>query len=305
MTSTPPESVSLELLGPDSESDLRQARILQLGQLVAFEFQCRVADLDAVCGDRQCHQVHRGRADETGDERVGRLVVELVGRGELLQLPEPQHGDSIPHRHRLDLVVGDVDGGGAEPSLQRGDLGAGLHAQFRIQVRQRLVHAEHLRLTHDRAAHRDALTLTAGQLGRLAVQELGEVQDLGRILDLLAPLVGGDAAQLQRETHVLGDGLVRVERVVLEHHRDVAVLGRHARHVLAADLDGALVDVLESGEHAQRGALARAGRTDQHDELAVLDVEVERVNGELVRTLVDAGGVLVGDRCHGSSSPLK
>ena len=142
--------------------------------------------------------------------------------------------------------------------LQRGDLGAGLHAQFGVEVRQRLVHAEHLRLTHDGAAHRDALTLTAGQLGGLAVQELGEVEDLGGLLDLLAPLVGGHAAQLQREAHVLGDGLVRVQRVVLEHHRDVAVLGRHPDHVLAADLDAALVDVLESGEHPQRGALAGA-----------------------------------------------
>ena len=74
--------------------------------------------------------------------------------------------------------MGDVDGGGAEPALQRGDLGAGLHAQLGVQVRQRLVHAEHLRLAHDGAAHRDALTLTAGELGGLAVQELGEVETL-------------------------------------------------------------------------------------------------------------------------------
>ena len=232
------------------------------------------------------------------------LVVKLVGRGELLQLAEAQHGHPVAHRHGLDLVVGDVDGGGAQPALQRGDLGAGLHAQLGVQVRQRLVHAEHLRLTHDGAAHRHALALTAGQLGGLAVQELGEVEDLGRLLDLLAPLVGRHPAQLQREAHVLGDRLVRVQRVVLEHHRDVAVLGRHAGHVLAADLDGALVDVLESGEHAQRGALARTGRSDQDDELAVVDVEVERVNRELVRTLVDAGGVLVSDCSHWSFSFL-
>ena len=43
----------------------------------------------------------------------------------------------------------------------------------------------------------------------------------------------------------------------------------------------ALVDVLEAGEHAQRGALARAGRTDQDDELAVLDVEVEESTASL------------------------
>jgi hypothetical protein len=57
----------------------------------------------------------------------------------------------------------------------------------------------------------------------------------------------------------------------------------------------ALVDVLEPGEHPQCGALTRAGRADQNDELAVLNVEVERVDRELVRARVDARCALVGD----------
>ena len=234
-----------------------------------------------------------------GHERVGRFVVKLGGRGELLQLAVAQHGDPVAHRHGLHLVVGDVDGGGAQPALQRGDLGAGLHPQLGVQVGQRLVHAEHLRRPHDRAAHRHPLALATGELGRFAVQEIGQVEQLGGLLDLLAALVGRHPAQLEREAHVLGDRLGRVERIVLEHHRDVAVLGRHPDHVLAADLDVALVDVLQPGQHPQRGALARSGRADQHDELAVGDVEVERVDRELVGARVDAGGVLVGDGGHG------
>jgi hypothetical protein len=70
----------------------------------------------------------------------------------------------VPERHRLGLVVRHVDGGCAEPGLQRGDLGAGLQPQLRVEVRERLVHQEDLRLAHDRAAHRDALALAAGQL---------------------------------------------------------------------------------------------------------------------------------------------
>jgi hypothetical protein len=53
------------------------------------------------------------------------------------------------------------------------------------------------------------------------------------------------------------------------------------------------------GEHPQRGALTRTRRPDEHDELAVGDVEVQRIHRELVRTLVDARGVLVGDCGHG------
>jgi hypothetical protein len=76
-----------------------------------------------------------------------------------------------------------------------------------------------------------------------------------------------DTAQFQREAHVLGDGLVGVERVVWKHHRDVAVLGRHARHVLPpiSMLPSSMSSV---GQHPQRGALPDR-RSDEDDELAV------------------------------------
>ena len=47
-------------------------------------------------------------------------------------------------------------------------------------------------------------------------------------------------------------------------------LGGEVRDVALADADGARVDVLEAGEHAQRGGLAAAGGTDEDEELAVL-----------------------------------
>ena len=66
--------------------------------------------------------------------------------------PSLQHGDAVAHRHRLDLVVGDVHRGDAEPALEGGDLGAGLDAQLGVEVRQRLVHEEHLGMAHDAPA---------------------------------------------------------------------------------------------------------------------------------------------------------
>ena len=75
---------------------------------------------------------------------------------------------------------------------------------------------------------------------------------------------------------------VRIERVVLEHHRDVAVARRHVVDDVAADPDLAAGDLLQPGDHAQRGGLAAAGRADQHDELLVGDLEVDAVH-RLVR----------------------
>ena len=68
---------------------------------------------------------------------------------------------------------------------------------------------------------------------------------------------------------------VRVQRVVLEHHRDVALLGREVGDVAVADEQPTAVDALEAGEHPQRRRLAAAGRADQDEELAVVDDEVE------------------------------
>ena len=60
---------------------------------------------------------------------------------------------------------------------------------------------------------------------------------LGRLLHLGVDLGTRPALDLQRETHVVGDVLVRVERIVLEHHRDVAVLRHDVVDDTAADAD--------------------------------------------------------------------
>ena len=65
--------------------------------------------VQGVALDPRREQVDRGRADEAGDEQVGRLVVELLGVSDLLEHAAAHHRDAVPERHRLDLVVRDVD----------------------------------------------------------------------------------------------------------------------------------------------------------------------------------------------------
>ena len=64
--------------------------------------------------------------------------------------------------------------------------------------------------------------------------------------------------QLQPERHVVEHAHVRIQRVVLEHHGDVAVARRHVVHHVAADPDLALGNLLEPRDHAQRRGLAAA-----------------------------------------------
>ena len=58
------------------------------------------------------------------------------GRADLLHPSAVHHDDLVGHRHRLDLVVGHIDGRGrAQPLVQVLQFGARLHPQLRIQVR--------------------------------------------------------------------------------------------------------------------------------------------------------------------------
>ena len=62
-----------------------------------------------------------------------------MGRADLLDLAAVQHNDPVGERHRLDLVVGDVDRRGVEPALQVLDLEPHLVSELRVEVRQGLV----------------------------------------------------------------------------------------------------------------------------------------------------------------------
>ena len=53
--------------------------------------------------------------------------------------------------------------------MQPRDLGARRRSQLRIEVRQRLIEQEHLRMAHQRPAERDALALAARELPRQPV----------------------------------------------------------------------------------------------------------------------------------------
>ena len=151
--------------------------------------------------------------------------------------------------------------------------GAHADAELRIEVRQRLVHEEGLRLADDRAPHRDTLALAAGERGRAPVEQLGEAQQLGHLLDPPTRVVLRRPADFQSVAEVLAHRHVRVQRVVLEDHRDVAMPRREVGDVTVADADVPLGDVLEPRDHPQQRRFAAARRAHEDHELAVPDLE--------------------------------
>ena len=224
-------------------------------------------------------KVHAGGADEAGDEDGGRLFVDVDRRADLLDLALVHNHQAVAEGHGFELVVGDVEAGGAELSLQALDLDAHLHAELGVQIGERLVEQEGGRIADNGAAHGDALALTAGELAGLAVQEVGEFEDAGGLLDAAVDLRLRGPAFAEAVGEVVVDGHVRVERIVLEHHGDVPVRGLDVVDHAPADLDLALGDGLQARDHAQKRGLAAAARPDQDNEFAIGDVERDAFHG--------------------------
>ena len=103
------------------------------------------------------------------------------------------------------------------------DLGAHLAAQLGVEVAERLVEKEDLRLAHQRPAHGDALRLAAAQLRRAAVQQRSRPSIARHLAHAPVDLGARHAVFLESEGEVLVHGQVRVEGVVLEDHRHVAL----------------------------------------------------------------------------------
>ena len=200
----------LDVLGPDAEDHAPADVVLECrprGERLLVEVDAlRAGDRGERAVrllERRLEHVHRRRADEPADEEVDRLVVERLRVGDLLQLALAHDRDAMAHGHRLDLVVRDVDRRHAEVVLELRDLGARLHAQLRVEVRQRLVHEERRRLAHDRAAHRDALALPARERARLSLQVRLEAEDVRSARDAAVDLVFRDLLDLEPERDVL------------------------------------------------------------------------------------------------------
>ncbi len=217
---------------------------------------------------------------------------------------ELHDGDAVAHGHGFHLVVRHVDHRGAELHVQLLDLGAHLHAELGVEVRERLVEEEHVGLAHDGAAEGDALPLSAGEGLGLAVEQVGDFEELRGVVHAADDFLLGELAQLEAKGQVLAHRHVRVQRVVLEYHRDVAVLRRDVVHAALADEDVAPRRVLEARHHAQRGGFAAARWTDEHHELAVEDLEVQVVDGRCLVVLVRLRDVFQSDGCHGISGLL-
>ena len=92
--------------------------------------------------------------------------------------PCSDDGDALADAERLQLVRSRVERGGAELPVQALELGAHVVAELRIEVGERLVEEEEPRAADDGAPDGEPLLLAAAERCRLAVQRVGDTEQL-------------------------------------------------------------------------------------------------------------------------------
>src|ERR1700751_1175532 len=138
---------------------------------------------------------------------------------------------------------------------------------------------------------------------RLALQKGKEPEFHGRALHAPLDLASLDATPAQAEGEIVEDIHMRIERIGLEHHGDVAILGRDLVDDLSIDRDRARGDRLKAGDHAQDGGFATAGRPEQHHEFTVRDRKGQILDGRLIASLVKLAERRDRDRRHQRTAP--
>ena len=276
-----------------------------------FAARCRRARHQVGADGRLDRQQPFVRADHAAEEQVVALheardesrrrpPQDLLGRPLLLDPRMVHDHDQVAQREGLVLVVRDPDEGDAGALLQRLQLQHHRLAQRIVEGADRLVEQQEPRLGDHGAGQRHALALATRQTPGLAVGERRDLEGLQHLRDALGDLDLGLLQHLEAKAHLPGDGHVREQREVLEHHGDVALPRRIPGRLLAADQDAAVVGLLEAGDAAQRRGLAAARGAEQADELSLLDLERDAVDGgEVAVALPDAAQLEIELRpCH-------
>ena len=114
-----------------------------------------------------------------------------------------------------------------------------------------------------------------GQSLRLSIEKVGNIQNSSSLFYAALDGLLRRLVELQTECHVLKYGHVRIQSVVLEHHRDLSVLRSYIVNERIADKKLTLGDLLQTCDHTQRGGLTTTGRSYENKKLLILDLKAE------------------------------
>src|SRR6266850_2190049 len=235
-----------------------------------------------------------------------RVRADLVGQAVGDLRAEVEDDDTLRERQQEMHVVLDQEHGDATRGDAADDLGEPC-ALARREARRRLVEQDEARLAGERARDFEQPPLPERERGDAGIAQLAQADELHQLFSALpaAGLVaargaeddrpqGRAKARMRADQHVVDHGHAGERPVVLEgsHHaaRSDAVR-RQAEDRLAGEAHLAARRRIGAGDDVEGGRLAGAVRADHAEDLAFVDLEVERRHGsepaEALRQLLD------------------
>ena len=209
------------------------------------------------------------------------LAIKLLRRADLHDMPLVHHQHGIGNRKGFALIVGHVQRGDIKLLLQFADLIAHAAPQVGVEVTQRLVKQQHLRLEDQGARQRHALLLAAGDLIDIAVFESFQIDHRQRLFHPRFHVAARHAKHFQAVADVIPQRHMREQGVRLKHHTDIALLNGAMGDVFTVDVNLPFARFFQPGHQAQDGGLAAAGRAEQRHHLPLRDGEVDIVDNHV------------------------
>ena len=202
-------------------------------------------------------EIDGGVAQEAGDFGGDRIAVD-VGRGvDLGEAVVVENRDTVAERHRLLIVLGDVEDGGASLFQEARQFDAHLVAQLGVDISERIVEQQQLRAAHQGAGEGRALFLAVGERFRQMGQHMIDLQELGDPLHTLPNVGLGLFEGAERARDVVEGGEVGIEGEVLERHAQMSSLRRLAESRFGHRCECRPHRVEHTGDEAKQDGLCR------------------------------------------------
>ena len=175
--------VEADVLGADAEREVGFAPVLATFGTATVAPLTRTSPAPFCSDERKCRKFIGGEPMKSATNIDAGTVVDLLRRAELLDHALVHDRDLVGHRHRFELIVGDVDRGRLDAVVQLAQLADHEVAELGIERAERLVHEEGHRPADDGAAERDALAVAAGESRHRLIQQMIDAQEPRGLLD--------------------------------------------------------------------------------------------------------------------------
>lgn len=216
------------------------------------------------------------------NEFVGGLFIDLARLALLYDPAIPHNGDARRHRQSFFLIMGHINRGQAEISLQLEKFETHFYAKFGVEVAERLVKKQRSRLNYQCARQRDPLLLPARKLRWTSFFGSRKINLLESRRNSALDLAAFYLSFSQTEGDVLENTQVRPQCVVLKNQADVPAPGRHVIHRLVIQINHALVRCNKSRNDPQQGGFTAAAGSQEGEELSLFDIEANVANHPVI-----------------------